>query len=454
MNIKNCQLVDFYKVIKDKKVICFGAAKMGVEAAENCEISKNIAVYLDNDPNKAGEKIITCNGEWSIDRGCNIKNYINDNTIILITSTRTIEIEQQLNNIIGDMDIDVYDYERLKYCFTDLSSREYYDHRIIRPIKQMLVEYYQYKYQPEAVDKAVEDRLVKVNKMVDEGKMVLPAVTFMLTTRCTLNCKNCLALTPYFTGDKNYDVDADTILNDMKTFLDSVDYITRVAFLGGEPFLYKDMDVLLEYLIGNDKVESIFIPSNGTVVPEDKVIKQLRNEKVHIGLSYYGFLNEMSRIVSVFEKNNILFKVINMDEIWVRPGGIECRNKSEEQIKVDNIRCKCTVNSRIMENGRLYCCGRSARLHALKVTDSHTDYQEIDDKMTVEERRDRINKVFMADYAEACNYCDFGGAAQIKVKSGEQMNEREISSYLVCSQDEYMQLKRKAELYDIFSKKE
>lgn len=449
MRIKNATMKELKDEAKKKQIVCFGAAKMGREALETPGLGERIIEFIDNDKNKQGKVLRKQGGHGipvvSLDE---IDICARKNIFVLITSGAYDEIIKTLEKAWEGIDVDVYIYAKVKLNI-DKGSKEWYEHRFMRPIKRILKNYLGYRYEEPEREKIFEEKMRNVYEFVNNGKRVVPAITFMLTSRCTLNCKECLALTPFFKG-REYDIPVETILRDMEKFFESIDYCSWVGFLGGEPFLYEGLDKLLAYVNENEKVESVFIPSNGTVLPDDAVIRQLQNPKVHVGLSYYGFLDEMSRIVTVFEKNHILFRVIPMDEIWVRSGGIEARGKSEQEIREDNIRCLCAQDSRNIQDGKLYCCGRIARLHMLGVTDSQTDYVDLNDECPTR-RWEKIQDLYLRDYAQGCDYCDFGGASPVKVKSGEQIERRDISKYLICNQSEYDELKRKAELWDLLN---
>lgn len=447
MRIKNATMRELIDEAAKKQIVCFGAAKMGREVLEIPGLGEKVISYIDNDKNKQGKMLRKRGGDGipvvsleGIDIGAQ------KNIFCLITSNAYDEIIETLEKAWEGIDIDIYIYAKIKFNI-EKDSEEWYEHRFMRPMKRMLNEYLGYRYKGQERECILEEKMKDLYEAVNTGKRIVPVITFMLTSRCTLNCKNCLALTPFFKG-REYDIPVETVLRDMKRFFESIDYCIRVAFLGGEPFLYEGLDRLLEYVNESEKVESVFIPSNGTVLPVDAVIRQLQNPKVHIGLSYYGFLDEMSRIVADFEKNQILFKVIPMDEIWVQSGGIEARGKSEQEIREDNIRCTCAEDSRNIQDGKLYCCGRIARLHMLGVTDSQTDYVELNDECP-DRRWEKIKDLYLRDYAQGCDYCDFGGAQRVKVKSGEQIERRDVSQYLICHQSEYDELKRKAQLWDL-----
>lgn len=448
MKIIQKTMDEFKKVAATKQIICFGAAKMGLEVLEVDEIAEHIVYFIDNDEQKWGHELKQKERSIPITSRNHINECFSENTIILITSSAYVQIIEQLKSIVPE-DMEVYVYETMKLNMAP-ETKEYFHHRIIKPVEDALWLYYTYRYPSHQVNKILTDRMKEVEQWIAGKKRVIPAITFMLTTRCTLSCKHCLALTPYFKG-KEYDNSVDDVLGDMKRFLESVDYCSRVAFLGGEPFLYKDFDILLRYLNENDKVESVFIPSNGTVLPDDKTLAQLKNKKVHIGLSYYGFLKEMSQIVTLFEQNDILFQVVPMDDLWIDAGGVEKRNKPKQILREENLRCKCTDNARLVEKGKLYCCGRTARMHALGILNSETDYVVLD-RESKENRWNQILDLYLRDYAEGCDYCDFGSSHPIRVKSGEQMDNRHVSSYLVYKQSEYEELKKKAELWDIMNK--
>lgn len=106
----------------------------------------------------------------------------------------------------------------------------------------------------------------------------ITALHLVLTTRCTLKCKDCVNLMDYFQQKDQRDIAFDTIQSSFDRLMKRVDYINSILPIGGEPFLYKEIDKLLQLLVSEKytkKVGDILIVTNGTVVPKKSTLEIL-----------------------------------------------------------------------------------------------------------------------------------------------------------------------------------
>lgn len=141
-----------------------------------------------------------------------------------------------------------------------------------------------------------------------------------VTTKCTLNCKNCNMFIPYYPKDKRKDLSFAEMKEDIDALLKYVDYIFWYIFLGGEPFLNKELKDIIAY-IGKtypDKIGHMGITTNGTIIPDDETLMQIKKYKVRVSISDY------TKIVSYEEKMNSFIDKLDEWEIWY------IRNQSTE----------------------------------------------------------------------------------------------------------------------------
>lgn len=100
-----------------------------------------------------------------------------------------------------------------------------------------------------------------------------------ITNKCNLNCIHCR-------NDKSVFVDIEyDKLDDILTQLEEME-IFFLSIVGGEPFLYKDIDKLLVRL-NNLNIPKITIVTNGTVITQEK-IKKLNPKKIKFIISLDG----------------------------------------------------------------------------------------------------------------------------------------------------------------------
>jgi hypothetical protein len=76
---------------------------------------------------------------------------------------------------------------------------------------------------------------------------------------------------------------------DIDTVLKFVDYIFLYSFLGGEPFLNKELKDIISYTgetYGN-RIGKLGLTTNGTVVPDEDTLRQLKKYRVTVSISDY-----------------------------------------------------------------------------------------------------------------------------------------------------------------------
>jgi len=118
------------------------------------------------------------------------------------------------------------------------------------------------------------------------GRVVMSRLSIPVTTRCNLNCDKCAG---HF---QEYRVRADTPLceleRDIRTLLSCVDHIYAVILAGGEAFLHPDLDKIVRIFADSGKVGSINVQTNGTLLPDKKLLAAFRDAGVTVKISRYA----------------------------------------------------------------------------------------------------------------------------------------------------------------------
>lgn len=110
---------------------------------------------------------------------------------------------------------------------------------------------------------------------------------FDVTTRCDLACLHC-------SDDVWGDHHSDLSLEEIRKFSEGLGAIERIGLGGGEPFLRKDLVDICKLFVANNKVDTLFIPSNGLATNSiltsiRNVLEQCPDVKLKIMLSLDGF---------------------------------------------------------------------------------------------------------------------------------------------------------------------
>lgn len=226
-----------------------------------------------------------------------------------------------------------------------------------------------------------------------------------ITTKCTLKCKNCSNIIPYY--EKPCHMDLEKMLESIDIFLDCIKNIVYIRLLGGEPFLNPDLLKIINKLLESDKIQRVEIVTNGTIVPRSKkLISVLQNKKVIVAISDYRIVNN-EKLVNFLRKNNIKYK-INTAKYWMDYGNVKYRGKNSEELKKQFRKCNSICKSLI--NGQIHLCPRSAHGTDLKfIENNSSDYVDLlNKKIDIDEKRANLRALLKKEYIEACNYCDYG----------------------------------------------
>ena len=250
---------------------------------------------------------------------------------------------------------------------------------------------------------------------------------FIVTERCTLRCKHCSALVPYFYNPSNLDLMESSLAFDK--MLEAVDKIIELSIIGGEPLLNKDIYKLINKYSSNKKISSVVIYTNGSIIPDDVTLKSVKKDNVWVHISDYGDLStKKNELANLFENNGIKFFLRKYD-LWQDAGDFSLRDYSTDMLEWMYSRCfKARCYS--FYKSKLYCCVRSsngAGAGMLKDEDC-VDFSVDDNTLTF---RKRIKQLMSKKYLNACKHCNgmiFGSSEVTPAIQMEKSNTNEDNS--------------------------
>jgi len=145
-------------------------------------------------------------------------------------------------------------------------------------------------------------------------------VNTAVTTFCTLNCKKCNMFMPYYVNTKRHHYTFDEMKKDIDSLTQFVDYIFLYNFLGGEPFLNKELKDIIHY-VGTeykDKIGKLELTTNGTLIPDNETLEILEKYDVHISISDYTeqvpYERKLNNFMEVLEQHDIQYTRNKMTE--------------------------------------------------------------------------------------------------------------------------------------------
>lgn len=221
--------------------------------------------------------------------------------------------------------------------------------------------------------------------------------------------------------DNPQDEPLEKVIREIDAILDAVDGVVDIESIGGEPFLYLFLPELLEYLCSQDKIMNVCISTNATVIPSERCIAALRNKKIFIYVSDYGYLEMMAKVISVLESAGVSL-VVESNQKWSDVGGIKYRNRNINNLKREYMNCYGQFMVKYVWDNKIWLCPRTPRLKILNVIDSSHDYIDIFGFKSKEELQEAIISCFFENYAESCSYCNQGDVDVLSISAGLQLD--------------------------------
>ncbi|WP_342758485.1 radical SAM protein [Kineothrix sedimenti] len=402
---------DFMMMIESKKVICFGAGKSAERIVNEMSLTKdNIEGFVDSNIALWNTTIqIPRVGIFPVYSPQFLEDLNPENYIILITSMYWEEIIKYINNNFNK-----------KYrifhspCVREhvLGSKEFMETRYIDPC----INRYQ-RYCKEFLllnDKEIEMETNNLRqRLIKDDYVVIPRMPIILSTKCTLRCKECNNLVPYFNNPIEFS--AEEIIDNITKVAHAADEWIYCELVGGEPFLYKELPKVLNYVLELKKIRAIEVTTNGTVIPSKEVLGLLANEKIIVKISDYGKYSNIPKLTNIFEENHIKYTVYE-DMQWIKAGGCDKRNR-DLRIQISQyMQCPASHYCHTLMGNKIFICSRAASLYYLEILKEDNEYILIDNNRLKED----IKGLYLKPQCTACDYCDMYIPEQIMISAAEQ----------------------------------
>lgn len=263
------------------------------------------------------------------------------------------------------------------------------------------------------------------------NKTYIELAQICLTERCTLKCKKCAHAC--YAVDKNaQDLTLEQVFESADVFFEKVDWILEFVLMGGEPFLYKDLDKVIEYIGNNyrDQMMIYSITTNGTIKPSQQILNLCRKYKCMFRISNYSYQiprleEKYEQLIEILKKNQIEYSINPPEHEWMDYGFeyVENGGKKEELIKIFDA---CRTPCREIRENRFYYC-----VMARSVSDNLNYKIGEDDFLDMNGLDDDYKKVLLEftsgysdkGYLDMCNHCHGADSKKYLIPVAEQINE-------------------------------
>jgi organic radical activating enzyme len=242
-------------------------------------------------------------------------------------------------------------------------------------------------------------------------------LTVLVSSKCNLKCKLCATYSPQ-QGARARFYDLEKMKRSIDRFFEAMGSVRLLTFSGGEPLLHPQLPELLKHCQQYiDRVEKFEIITNGTIVPNDKLIEILRfSDKVDLLVDNYGpsISKKVAEIDKVLNENNITHRIRKYYgedphlNGWIDTSDFSPKNRTEEEIHEVFARCNyMTVfkNSYLLFESFICLCYVN---HTLvdSVEDDKTQYIDMcDESIDTDTLKKQLLSFRDRYYLKACTNC-------------------------------------------------
>ena len=256
-------------------------------------------------------------------------------------------------------------------------------------------------------------------RLVVKGKTSLPFLDVHITTRCTLNCKDCNHYTDAYDDRTHRAVTFETFKRDLDNILHVVDSVHMLQIGGGEALLNREMGKMLDYADSRGQVKFILFTTNGTLIPSDEVFERLRlSRKAFVVISQYG-----SEVQKKREQLIDRLKALGIrhfaygEQKWFAQWELRKANRPAAELERNLKKCYLASCTAALLDGVIYPCPVSIPIDLVVERDALKD-----ERINVGDGdlREKLKAFYLKTYFDACDFCHIPDRP-VWVKPGEQI---------------------------------
>lgn len=179
-----------------------------------------------------------------------------------------------------------------------------------------------------------------------------------ITTKCTLNCKNCNMFIPYYKENIMYSFDE--FRETVDVFFHLVDYVFTFVVLGGEPLVNPEYTRMMAY-VGEQygsRIGTLKTITNGMLFPSAELIDIWKRYEVDVSISDYtskvDYKKRLNELIDILNCNGITYSV-NPTIRWCDFGFPEKPFRFRQQELRPHM-LACSPLSHGINDGKYYYC--------------------------------------------------------------------------------------------------
>jgi len=255
------------------------------------------------------------------------------------------------------------------------------------------------KYTTEHVKYLIRTCLHHHDNYMSPEKLTVQNIDLIITERCSMKCKDCSNLMQYYEKPENAD------LNEMIQTIDSIcekmDEIYEFRVIGGEPFMNKEIHLVVEKLTSKENVQKVSIFTNATIVPREHQWMALQHPKVRFFITEYLQSRNLAPLIEALKERGIPY-VSEQANGWTDCAALDKHERTKKDQEAIFGAC-CAKNLATLHDGLLFRCPFSANAASLKAIPDYTE-----DYLVVRSASREQIRSFLRDkpFIQACDHCN------------------------------------------------
>lgn len=265
-------------------------------------------------------------------------------------------------------------------------------------------------------------KAVKQYQIMNDDKVYIANLAVVTSFVCDLNCHGCGQHIPEIKKlpTERNQIDFAEVCRDLDKISSVVDGIGGIALANGEGFLNPNLTCIIDYYARNRKIHRMNVPTNGTVVPNEEILKKMAQNGVTATITSYPCVSEekRQRLQAAFNQYHIYYSVYE-DKQWYLHEYLDEEICDEEEAKQKY--CVCERFFMLMQ-GRLWKCETNATGIKAGLRPEHEGDSICVQTASEEELRNFIIEKNNLEYLESCKHCRGSIGSNVKpIPAGQQM---------------------------------
>ena len=276
----------------------------------------------------------------------------------------------------------------------------------------------------ERLNNIVRLNAVRKRNISDQKILSFDRVHFIVNNICNLKCKHCFLYMNSYPKEYKQNVYINQISQDIDVIMRTVHSFGVVNIFGGEPFLHKDLDLIVRRVLSYDNFGSVIVNTNGTVRIDASQLSSIKDGRLRLAFSNYLKMLDEGKKTTFFQNIEtakslgINAKYQNTLPTWNVSSTLEDKRNSIE--RMIQKKSTCGVRFLYVFDGKLFPCAFALSIYDLRVADYKTDYTFLDPNKSQDTMCDCIRELISRTYYGACGHCDFFGSPALAKQAGEQ----------------------------------